>query len=97
MKKLRSVIIQKDKRNYATIKRVIRARSGITKVYYDDRQNQINAVYLNGKLYRIFWTKWEYKDDGASKIIKSTTWVAGNMLCIKHHQTGEHVVINLLE
>ena len=97
MKKLRTVIIQKDKKNYATIKRVIRARSGITKVYYDNRQNHIDAVYLDGKLYRIFWTEWEYKDDGASKIIKSTTWVAGNMLSIKYHQTGKNTVINLLE
>jgi|JI7StandDraft_1071085.scaffolds.fasta_scaffold68367_2 hypothetical protein len=98
MNRLRTIISQKDKKNHAEIKRIIRARSGITKVYYHDRQNQIYAIYLKDELYRIYWSEWEYNDkDGTSKIIKSTTWVSGNILSIYYHQTRENVIINLLK
>jgi hypothetical protein len=98
MKKLRTIISQKDKNNHAEIKRTIRARSGITKVYYHDRQNQIYAIYLKDQLYRIYWSEWEYNDkDGTSKIIKSTKWVAGNIMSIYYHQTKKNVIINLLK
>ena len=97
MNRLRTIISQKDKKNHSEIKKVIRARSGITKVYYDDRENHINAIYLKGQLYRIYWSEWKYNDkDGASKIIKSTTWVAGNIMSIYYHQTKQNVIINLL-
>ena len=98
MKKLRTIISQKDKKNHSEIKWVIRARRGITKVYYHDRQNHIYAIYLKGQLYRIYWSEWEYNDeDGLSKIIKSTTWVAGNILSIYYYRTKENVIINLLQ
>lgn len=98
MNRLRTIISQKDKKNHAEIKRIIRARSGITKVYYHDRQNQIYAIYLKDQLYRIYWSEWEYNDkEGTSKIIKSTTWVSGNILSIYYHQTRENVIINLLK
>ncbi|HLP32407.1 MAG TPA: hypothetical protein VK202_02980 [Bacteroidia bacterium] len=97
MKELRTIISQKDKKDHSKIKKVIRARSGITKVYYDDRENHIYAIYLKGQLYRIYWSEWEYNNkDGASKIIKSTTWVAGNIMSIYYHQTKKNLIINLL-
>lgn len=98
MNNLRTIISQKDKKNHSEIKKVIRARSGITKVYYYDRENHINAIYLKGQLYRIYWSEWKYNDkDSTSKIIKSTTWVAGNILSIYYHQTKQNVIINLLQ